>query len=209
MQKIFHKKDKDANKLEKHGEICQFHKGLAVISNPVQKSKMASRKGVAVTVAVLAAVTGGSFFVWLAPEQADNQATFVVSDYAGYLDGARNIHEVLQESVEIDYQRLRDGSMAPEEYRVATEAVSSQMTSQISEFVTSKPPEEWQTSYIGHMEAMKKYNEYVRETVVLATMIQEDRSEEEIAEMVERIDAIKKESAELAEAAEDARPDRQ
>ena len=32
---------------------------------------------------------------------------FVVSDYGNYLDGVKNIHEVLEESIEIDYQSLR------------------------------------------------------------------------------------------------------
>ena len=48
----------------------------------------------------------------------------------------------------------------PENYIKITEVTSSQVTAQISEFVTSKPPEEWQDSYISYMDAMKKFNSY-------------------------------------------------
>ena len=54
-----------------------------------------------------------------------------------------------------------------------TEVTSSQVTAQISEFVTSKPPEEWQASYINYMDAMKKFNSYILETKVMARLDRE------------------------------------
>ena len=64
-----------------------------------------------------------------------------------------------KKSIDIEYQNLRNGEISPEDYiAVVTEVTSSQVNSQISEFVTSKPPEEWQDSYISYMDAMKKFN---------------------------------------------------
>ncbi len=165
---------------------------------------MASKKGIAVTAIVLAAITGGSFLVWLVP--ADNQTTFVVSDYEGYLDGVKNIHEVLEESVEMDYHSLRNGEISPRDYNVLADVTSSQVTAQISEFVTSKPPEEWQGSYISYMEAMKKFNEYVGETRVLASMIENGDSEDEMNQVVQKIEELKKESQELIRSSDESRP---
>ena len=53
---------------------------------------MASKKGVIVTVIILAAITGASFLFWIIPE--NNETTFVISDYGNYLDEVKNIHEV-------------------------------------------------------------------------------------------------------------------
>ena len=125
---------------------------------------MASKKGIAVTTIILAAITGASFLLWVIPQE--NESTFIVTDYQGYLDGVENIHEVLQESIEIEYQNLRDGKISPEDYITVTEITSSQVTTQISEFITSKPSEPWQESYINYMDAMKKFNEYILETKV-------------------------------------------
>ena len=80
-----------------------------------------------------------------------------------YLDGVKNIQEVLQESTYIEFQSLRNEKISTEEYITITEVTSSQVTAQISEFVTSKPSEEWQSSYISYMDAMKKFNSSILE----------------------------------------------
>ncbi len=165
---------------------------------------MVSRKGAIVTAIVLAAITGGSFLVWLAP--VEDQTTFVVSDYEDYLDGVKNIHEVLQESIELDYQGLRDGRISPQDYSDITDVTSSQVTAQISEFVTSKPPEEWQASYISYMEAMKKFNEYIVETRVLASMIENDSSQDRVSQVIQKIEELKSESQELSKTSDESRP---
>ena len=53
---------------------------------------MASKKGIVVTVIILAAITGASFSLWLI--EPENETTLVVTDYQNYLDGVENIHEV-------------------------------------------------------------------------------------------------------------------
>ena len=165
---------------------------------------MASKKGIAITIIILGAITGASFMVWMVPQQ--NETTFIVTDYENYLDGAKNIHEVLVESTEIEYQKLLDGEITPEEYIESAEVTSTQVTSQISEFVTSKPPEQWQNSYISYMDAMKKFNSYIGETKVLANLIQNESSEGEISETLEKIEVLKAESMELAKISDESRP---
>ncbi len=166
---------------------------------------MASKKGIAITVIILAAITGASFLFWIVPQ--NNETTFVISDYGGYLNGVKNIHEVLQESIDIEYQNLRNGEISPENYIKITEVTSSQVTAQISEFVTSKPPEEWQTSYISYMDAMKKFNSHIGETKVLANMIEKGSSETEMVETLEKIESLKAESLEYVKFSNKSRPD--
>ena len=165
---------------------------------------MASKKGIIVTAVILAAITGASFLLWIVPQ--DYEATFVVSDYEGYLNGVQNIHEVLEGSIDIEYENLRSGEITPERYIAITEVTSSQITAQISEFVTSKPPEEWQASYISYMDAMKKFNSYILETKVMANMIEKGSSENEIVEITEKIDSIKDEYTELIKISQQSRP---
>ncbi len=165
---------------------------------------MASKKGILVTIIILAAITGASFLFWIVPE--NNEATFVISDYGNYIEGVKKIHEVLQESIDIEYQNLRNGVISPGEYITITEVTSSQVTSQISEFVTSKPPEEWLASYIGYMDAMKKFNSYIVETKVLANMIEKGSSEVEMAETLEKIEALKAESLEYVKISDESKP---
>jgi len=166
---------------------------------------MASKKGIAFTVIILAAITGASFLLWIVPQ--NYETTFVISDYEDYLNGVKNIHEVLQESIDIEYQNLRNGKITPENYIKITEVTSSQVTAQISEFVTSKPPEEWQASYISYMEAMRKFNSYIGETKVLANMIEKGSSEAEMVETLQRIESLKTESLEYVKISDESKPD--
>ncbi len=165
---------------------------------------MASKKGIAVTVIILAAITGASFLFWIVPQ--NNESTFVISDYEDYLNGVKIIHEVLQESIDIEYQNLRNGEISPEDYIKITEITSSQVTTQISEFVTSKPPEEWVGSYISYMDAMKKFNSYIGETKVLANMIEKASTEAEMIETLQKIESLKAESLEYVKISDESRP---
>lgn len=165
---------------------------------------MASKKGKIVTVIILAAITGASFLLWMVPE--NSETTFVVSDYGGYIDGVKNIHEILQESIEMEYQNLLNGEITPSDYNIVVEVTSSQVTAQISEFVTSKPPVEWQDSYINYMDAMKKFNGYIGETKVLANLIEKESTQEELTEEIQKIESLKEEYKEFVKMSDQTRP---
>ncbi len=162
---------------------------------------MASKKGIVITVIILVAITAASFLFWVIPQE--NPSTLVVSDYANYLDGVKKIHEVLQESIETEFQNLLNEKTSPDEYIAITEVTSSQVTTQISEFITSKPPEEWQDSYISYMEALKKFNTYIVETKVAANMLKEGQIDTEI---MQKIESLRSESQELINKSNELRP---
>ena len=162
---------------------------------------MASKKGIAVTVIILVAITAASFLFWVIPQE--NPSTLVVSDYENYLDGVKKIHEVLQESIETEFQNLLNEKTSPDEYIAITEVTSSQVTAQISEFITSKPPEEWQDSYISYMEALKKFNTYIVETKVAANMLKDGQIDTEI---IQKIESLRAESQELINKSNELRP---
>ena len=166
--------------------------------------KVASKKGIVVTGIILAAITGASFLLWMIPEEPE--ATFIVTDYENYLDDVKNIHEVLQESMDIEFNNLRNGEISTEDYFAVTEITSSQITTQISEFVTSKPPQNWQESYINYMTSMQRFNDYIIETKVLANLIENNGTEEEINKVLEKIESLKTESIEYAKISDSLRP---
>ena len=162
---------------------------------------MASKKGIVITVIILVAITAASFLFWVIPQE--NSSTLVVSDYENYLDGVKKIHEVLQESIETEFQNLLNEKISPDEYIAITEVTSTQVTAQISEFITSKPPEEWQDSYISYMEALKKFNAYIVETKVAANMLKEGQIDTEI---MQKIESLRTESQELINKSNELRP---
>ena len=164
---------------------------------------MASRKGIVVTVIILAAITAGSFLFWMVPQE--NQMTIVVSDHENYLDGVKEIHSVMSQTIAEEFQNLIEGTISPEEYLRTSDVISSQVTTQISEFVTSKPPAEWQESYINYMESLQNFNSYVTETKVYANFLKEGKTDK-LGETMGKIESLKSESERLAKASNDSRP---
>ena len=73
---------------------------------------------------------------------------------------------------------------------------STQISSQISEFVTSKPPDEWQDSYISYMDSLRNFNSYVTETKVYANLVKEGEIDQ-LEETLAKIQSYKSESETL------------
>ena len=165
---------------------------------------MGLKKGSIVTIIILIAIAGASFLVWEIPQ--NNETTFVVSNYKNYLDSTKNVQEVLHESIDIEYQNLRNGKISANDYITIVEITSSQVTAQITEFVISKPPEEWQSSYISYMNAMKKSNQYIGETKVLANLIEKNGNDKDMKKVLEKIDSLKIEYQEFIKISDEARP---
>ncbi len=165
---------------------------------------MASKKGIFLTIGVLVAITLASFVFWFLPENSG--ITFVVSDFESHLDGVKNVHGVISEAVDIEFQNLLDGNISPQEYIEQAEISSEQITDQIIQLVESKATEEWHESYINYIESLKQYNTYVRETIVTATMIEEGAESAEIDEFVTKINQFKENSESYIFKSDNTRP---
>ena len=164
---------------------------------------MASKKGIAITIIILAAITAASFSFWMIPQE--NQMSLVISDHENYLDGVKEIHSIMKETISTEFQNLKDETISPDEYLHIADVTSSQVTSQISEFVTSKPPAEWQDSYISYMDSLKNFNSYVTETKVYANLVKEGKTDQ-FEETMSKINSLQLESERLAEISDNSRP---
>ena len=95
------------------------------------------------------------------------------------------------------------GKISPSDYIIITEVTSSQVTTQISEFVTSKPSEKWALATLINI---KNINEYIIETKVLANQIENESIDSKILETVNKIESIKVESIEYIKKSNELRP---
>ena len=164
---------------------------------------MASKKGITLTIMILAAITAGSFLFWLIPQQS--QISLVISDHENYLDGVKEIHSILNQTISTEFQNLKNENISPDEYLQFADATSSQITTLISEYVKSKPPNEWQNSYISYMEALKNFNSYVTETKVYANLVKQGKTDL-LDETSTKIEFFKSESEILIEISNNSRP---
>jgi len=165
---------------------------------------VASKKGIALTAGILIAITGASFVVWVIPQ--NNQVSFVISDFESNLDVVKEIHNVISERLDEDFQKVLNGEMPPEQYIKIAKVSSSQINSQIIQLIESQATSEWEEGYSRYIESLKQFNSYIRETIVTANIISETSSESDIAESLEKLSQMKGEIASLVEASDNSRP---
>ena len=165
---------------------------------------MASKKGIGVTIAVLVGVIAASFLVYLIPE--DTTMKIVVSDFEKYLDITKE--KAMLESVSIDesFEKLMEKKISPDEYINIAEVSSSQINSLIIELTNSGATQEWSESYVNYIGALKKLNEKITETIVVANLMNSDNNSNSINEIITKIRQLETESLDLIKKSDNTRP---
>jgi len=165
---------------------------------------MASKKGIGVTIAFLVGVVAASFLVYLIPE--DTTMKIVVSDFEKYLDITKE--KAMLESVSIDesFEKLMEKKMSPNEYIGIAKVSSSQINSLIIELTDSGATQEWVESYVNYIGALKKLNEKITETIVVANLMSDDDNSNSINEIIAKIHQLETESLDLIKKSDNTKP---
>ncbi len=74
------------------------------------------------------------------------------------------------------------------------------------ELAYSDAPEEWQESYINRITSLKSFESYIIETMVMATLIEDDGEVEQKIGILSNIEKLKEESIQYAQMADSAKP---
>jgi len=165
---------------------------------------MASKKGIGVTIAFLVGVVAASFLVYVIPE--DTTMKIVVSDFEKYLDITKE--KAMLESVSIDesFEKLMEKKMSTNEYIGIAKVSSSQINSLIIELTGSGATQEWVESYVNYIGALKKLNEKITETIVVANLMNDDDNSNSINEIIAKIHQLETESLDLIKKSDNTRP---
>lgn len=165
---------------------------------------MGSRKGIGVTIAILVGVVAASFLVYLIPE--DTTMKITVSDFGEHLDITKERASMEITSVDESFEKLVKSKMSSDEYIRIAEISSLQVNSLIIELTNSGATEEWTESYVNYIGALKKLNEMITETIVVASLMDDDTNSDSINEIIDKIHQLKTESLDLTKKSDAARP---
>ena len=165
---------------------------------------MASRKGIGVTIAILVGVVAASFLVYLIPE--DTTMKITVSDFGEHLDITKERALMESSSIDESFKKLMENDMNQDEYIRIAEVSSSQILTLIIELKDSGATQEWTESYVNYIGALKKLNEMITETIVVANLMDNDDNSNSINEIIDKIHQLKAESLDLTKKSDAARP---
>ena len=165
---------------------------------------MASTKGIAVTIAILVGVVAASFLVYLIPE--DTTMKIVVSDFKKHLDITKEKASMEVAGIDESFEKLMEKKISPDEYINIAEVSSSQINSLIIELTNSGATQEWTESYVNYIGALKKLNEKITETIVVANLMNSDNNSNSINEIITKIHQLETESLDLIKNSDNTRP---
>jgi hypothetical protein len=165
---------------------------------------VASTKGIAVTIAILVGVVAASFLVYLIPE--DTTMKIVVSDFKKHLDITKEKASMEITSIDESFEKLMEKKISPDEYINIAEVSSSQINSLIIELTNSGATQEWSESYVNYIGALKKLNEKITETIVVANLMNSDNNSNSINEIITKIHQLETESLDLIKNSDNTRP---
>ena len=165
---------------------------------------MASKKGIAVTVAILVGVVAASFLVYLLPE--DTTMKISVSDFEEHLDITKERASMEITGVDDSFKKLMNNEISPDEYVSIAEISSLQLNSLITELTKSGATQEWTESYVNYIGALKKLNDKITETIVVANLITNDSNSNSINEILAKIKQLEAESFDLIKKSDNLRP---
>ena len=165
---------------------------------------MGSRKGIVVTMAILVGVVAASFLVYLIPE--DTTMKITISDFGKHLDITKERASMEITSVDESFEKLMKSKMSSDEYIRIAEISSLQINSLIIELTNSGATQEWTESYVNYIGALKKLSEMITETIVVASLMDDDNNSDSINEIIAKIHQLETESLELTKKSDVARP---
>ena len=165
---------------------------------------MASKKGIGITIAVLVGVVAASFLVYLIPE--DTTMKIVVSDFEKYLDITKEKSTLSSMSIDESFEKLMEKKMSTNEYIGIAKVSSSQIDSLIIEMIDSGATQEWVESYVNYIDALKKLNGKITETIVVANLMNDDDNSNSINEIIAKIHQLETESLDLIKKSDNTRP---
>ena len=167
---------------------------------------MGSKKGVAITVAILVAITIASFSVWMVNNSTNTEMTIVVTDFQNHQEGITERHKIISNAVETSFSELINEQISADEYVRIAEVSSSQNNALLMELAYSDAPEEWQESYINRIASLKSFEAYIIETMVMANLVNNDGDVEQRNEILNNIEKLKEESIQYGELANYSKP---
>jgi hypothetical protein len=165
---------------------------------------VASRKGIAVTVVILVGVVAASFLVYLLPE--DTTMKISISDFENHLDITKERASMEVTGIDESFQKLMNDEIGPDEYISIAEVSASQLNSLIIELTNSGATQEWSESYVNYIVALKKLNDKITETIVVANLITDDSNSDSINEILAKIKQLETESLDLIKKSDSSRP---
>lgn len=165
---------------------------------------MATKKGIIITAIILGAIVAGSSVVWIFPQ--NRGSSVVVTDFGNEIQSVKDRHLLIMQSMDSNLKGLLDNTTSPDDFIASAQTSSSQVTSLTSELIESNPPGEWKASYFNYAEGLKKYNDYLAESIALANKVKGGISQSDLSDENSKLASLLNETNTYISRSDETRP---
>ena len=122
---------------------------------------MASKKGIAITATIAAAIVGSSFLIWLIPQSSPGSMMQLPRDDNEILSDIYSRHQSLATSIQSKFELWKSGEVTSSDMLSQISLNRSDIQSMRQQLDSASPAQEWQQSYGFYIQALDSFLKYL------------------------------------------------
>jgi Zn-dependent oligopeptidase len=148
---------------------------------------LASKKGIAITAVIAAAIVGSSFLIWLIPQSSPGNMNGFPRHDNSIISDVYSQHQSLATNIESKFQQWKSGGVTSSDMLSQISLNLSDIQNMRQQLDSASPAQEWQQSYDFYIQALDSFLAYLD---LMQTIIEENDG---IQESNIRLDDLKQE----------------
>ena len=132
---------------------------------------MASKKGIAITAAIAAAIVGSSFMIWLIPQSSPGSMIELPRDDNEIISDVYSRHQSLATNIQSKFDQWKSGEVTSSDMLSQIGLDRSDIQNMRQQLDSASPAQEWQLSYGFYIQALDSFLKYLDR---MQTMIEEN-----------------------------------
>jgi hypothetical protein len=130
------------------------------IGGPKNYADLASKKGIALTAGIAAAIVGSSFLIWYIPQSSPGGSLAPRGDNEVFGDVYARSND-LDTSIKLMFDRWKNNDTTAGDMSAQLISAKSQIGQMQQELASRQPAQEWKKSYDFYTQALDSYTDYL------------------------------------------------
>ena len=137
---------------------------------------MASKKGIAITAAIAAAIVGSSFLIWLIPQSSPGSMIERPRDDNEIISDVYSRHQSLATNIQSKFDQWKSGEVTSSDMLSQINLDRSDIQNMRQQLNSASPAQEWQQSYGFYIQALDNFLKYLdtMQTIIVENNVSQD-----------------------------------
>jgi hypothetical protein len=122
---------------------------------------LASKKGIAITAAIAAAIVGSSFMIWLIPQSSPGSMIEIPRDDNEIISDVYSRHQSLATNIQSKFDQWKSGEVTSSDMLSQIGLDRSDIQNMRQQLDSASPAQEWQQSYGVYIQALDSFLKYL------------------------------------------------